>query len=264
MMKLDREFAAGVRDQLLATARGISPLARHTRRMRIGVGIAIGLGAAGLLTGGAVVVGGVIPGVTIVSTLGLPATATFTGTATVELGARPNGANGISFALVCLNEGDVSVEYTDVLGLVHRDEMICTEGTIPPIPPDGKLPPGTERDILLTPVGSTLRESGRPLPLGVTSFDVVADSGMKWTIVAQYVKRVTTEWGVNASGQTYGTPNEKGDPDLEAVMATNGTIGFSYIDDLLAIGDTHPSDYTIPVYESDGSTVIGEFRMHVN
>ena len=32
------------------------------------------------------------------------------------------------------------------------------------------------------------------------------------------MNRVTTSWGTNASGQTYGVPNKNGTPDLVAVI----------------------------------------------
>jgi len=58
---------------------------------------------------------------------------------------------------------------------------------------------------------------------------------------------------MNANGQTYGVPNERGIPDLEAVYASNCEIGYVYRTDPRSEG------HSIPVYESDGETVIGEF-----
>jgi hypothetical protein len=63
---------------------------------------------------------------------------------------------------------------------------------------------------------------------------------------------------VNAKGQTFGAPNEKGSPDLIPVRATNGAIGYALWADFISHGAEGDS---FPVYESDGTTVIGEFRI---
>ena len=39
-----------------------------------------------------------------------------------------------------------------------------------------------------------------------------------------YVNRVTTPWGTNASGQTYGVSNQNGTPDLVAVIIDQGKV----------------------------------------
>ena len=78
---------------------------------------------------------------------------------------------------------------------------------------------------------------------------------------------------MNAFGLTFG-PN-KGlveEPDLMAVLATNGKHGYSYRKDLDGPMPTSPAEasasndrslrgYTIPVYESDGKTQIGVFQV---
>jgi hypothetical protein len=78
---------------------------------------------------------------------------------------------------------------------------------------------------------------------------------------------------MNASGDTFG-PNKPlvEDPDLMAVLATNGKVGYSYRKDLEGPMPTSPAEaiagnerslrgYTIPVYESDGKTQIGVFQV---
>lgn len=82
----------------------------------------------------------------------------------------------------------------------------------------------------------------------------------------------------NANGDTYGsakkarTPAEE--PDLIRAIATNGEVGYVYRDELMGdgpgtleevrerIASGHASEpRVIPVYESDGETRIGVFRM---
>lgn len=82
----------------------------------------------------------------------------------------------------------------------------------------------------------------------------------------------------NAKGQTYGsaldarTPAEE--PDLIEAIATNGRVGYVYRDELMGdvpttleevrqhIANGQPSEpRVIPVYEDDGETQIGVFRM---
>jgi hypothetical protein len=76
--------------------------------------------------------------------------------------------------------------------------------------------------------------------------------------------------GTNARGQTYGTLPDRPDdpmPDLVRVEATNGRSGYCRDKDMKgpcprdAEANTKAClrGYTIPVYESDGTTQIGEF-----
>ena len=76
--------------------------------------------------------------------------------------------------------------------------------------------------------------------------------------------------GINARGQTYGTlPDGPSDPipDLVRTVATNGRTGYCREKDMLGPcprdAETNTKaclrGYAIPVYESDGTTQIGEF-----
>lgn len=87
---------------------------------------------------------------------------------------------------------------------------------------------------------------------------------------------VSPAYQVNDSGQTYGVIGEGAEPDLIGVYATNGKQGYVLKSELDAASG-HPSqfkspeealawqeefgydDRSIPVYEPDGKTVIGEF-----
>lgn len=105
------------------------------------------------------------------------------------------------------------------------------------------------------------------LPRETTTADA-ADA--RWTLEATYVERTTTPLGINANGDTYGVDSPQGHPDLIAAIATNGQVGYVYATDLeepmpanpeeaVTWNETHGGARTIPVYESDGETVVGEF-----
>jgi hypothetical protein len=90
-------------------------------------------------------------------------------------------------------------------------------------------------------------------------------------------KRSNTTYPVNQAGQTYG--GNSGDygkelvgPDLVLAEATNGDIGYVLEADLQGPDHRTPEealqwqsqqkkDPSIPVYEKDGTTIIGEFIM---
>jgi hypothetical protein len=89
------------------------------------------------------------------------------------------------------------------------------------------------------------------------------------------VNQVITSWGTNAKGETYGVQNENGTPDLIAVVIDHGTT-HGYIEaseencadggDVRSPAEALEWDkvsqrrnISIPVYESDGTTVIGTF-----
>ncbi len=245
-MTLDTKFAAQVRAQLVDTAAGSSPLAKRTHRTRLAVGLVAGIAAAGLLTAGAIAVTG-IPGEHIVTDVGTTVVQNHTGTATVELGARPDGVNAVSFSITCTSSGAFSLTYPETGGATGTS-WACGDALTDSMA-------GDPNDVAL-PVGNVTHIKEQALPAGATSFVVTTTPGTTWTISARYATSVTTDWGVNANGQTYGTPNEKGNPDLVSVQATNGAIGYSFWTDFMSHGNQGD---TFPVYESDGTTVIGEF-----
>jgi hypothetical protein len=252
-MTLDTKFAAQVRAQLVDTAAGNSPLARRTHRTRIAVGLAAAVTAAGLLTAGAIIATG-IPGSHIVTPVGAAVTQSHIGTATVELGPRPDGVSTVSFSITCTSAGAFELTHPE------SDEGTGTSWVCSDTPGLNEATEVDPYDITL-PVGHVTYIKEQPLEPGATSFIVTTDPGTTWTISARYATSVTTEWGVNENGQTYGTPNENGMPDLQAAQATNGKIGYIYFDDLMPTDPALQGDHDIPVYDTDGTTQIGVFHL---
>lgn len=190
-----------------------------------------------------------LPGGTRVTHLSEPITLTETGTATVELGSRPQGATGVGLVIDCLSAGEFI--YPDGAG------MICGTGAEP-------------SDLEDFPSMAYVVD----LDAGRDEVEIRATEGATWRLTAAYVSTEVTQWGVNAKGQTYGVENANGSPDLIAVVATNGQLGYAYVSDMNAAGGpapTSPEDaltqqqerlgktLSVNVYESDGETVIGEF-----
>jgi hypothetical protein len=105
---------------------------------------------------------------------------------------------------------------------------------------------------------------------GQHSTVITAGAGERWRLVATYTRVTDTEWGVNADGLTYGVTNDRGTPDLVAAIASNGKVGYIYSRDLvepaptsLQTGAPTGQMRTIPVYTSDGHTVIGQLNIGV-
>ena len=129
-------------------------------------------------------------------------------------------------------------------------------------------------------MGCTIKDvDSRPalyaLPLGPGQHSTeirTSAPDVRYRLKATYVNQTATEWAVNENGQTYGVANEQGSPDLVAVIATTGKQGYAYPADLnvqpdfkspeeaLAWQEAHQGEtFSVPVYDADGKTVIGEF-----
>jgi hypothetical protein len=78
------------------------------------------------------------------------------------------------------------------------------------------------------------------------------------------------EFAVNANGETYGSPVNDQVPDLILTKAEGGKIGYVRVSELefarnLRSSNPDPNEVIdIDVYESDGVTVIGNFRVLVD
>ncbi|USQ81449.1 hypothetical protein NF556_07315 [Ornithinimicrobium faecis] len=194
----------------------------------------------------------VMPGGTRVTHLSEPITVTKAGTTTVELGEKPTGATGVAMVLDCLSAGEFT--YPD------GASMICDAS-------DAREESVTEEDFVVAPYVIDLAE-------GTDTIEIRAADGARWQVTTAYVSTEVTEWGVNAKGQTYGVQNENGEPDLISAIATNGQTGYASVAEMNAAVGPEPTSpehalkmqeeragqtFSVPVYESDGETVIGEF-----
>jgi len=238
-IEMDTGFARGVRAELTAIGTKNSQLQRHQRRARA---VATSVGAVvmvGALTGAALVISN-LPGTTTVVPLGNEVTATHTGTASIDLGPAPANATVAVVDLTCVSgQGWVSLL------------------TVPTKGDEG--PSGAGVDCAVN-AGRTIRIEDSLLPAaGTTSITVTADAGTTWSATAQYGTSSTSEWGVNANGQTYGVPNVDGVPDLTPARASNGEWGYVFSDDLLAMD----REGFINVYRADGTTIIGQQAFHI-
>lgn len=194
----------------------------------------------------------VSPGGTRVTHLSAPITMTGTGTDTVQLGDKPEGATGVGLVLDCLSAGEFT--YPDGSGLTCEEADAGIERTDPE---------SFETQAYVVSLAS-----------GAEEIEIRATDGSSWRVMASYVSTEVTDWGVNAKGETYGVENVHGSPDLIAVVATNGKQGYVYAADLNAAGGPMPTspedalvqqqerlgqEFSVPVYESDGETLVGEF-----
>jgi hypothetical protein len=239
--QLDPTFDRALRQTLVAHVQSTKkPQARKHARLYL---------VAGALAG-AVMLGGVgataagffqLPGVPITQGLSSPTTGTHTGTATVDLGAAPDGATGIEVELTCLSAGKFTY-------------------------PDGATMQCTPDDLGTSSAWSKYVLPLSPINHGVT---ITTDPGNAWKLVGRYVSQVATEWKVNAKGESYGVEVPgKGAPVLLAVIATNGEKGYVYAAQMKGTEPTSPEEAAknmplprreIPVYLSDGETQVGVF-----
>ena len=238
-------FAQALRAELVDATNNSSTATRaagqRMRRWPWRVGGAVTVLA---VCGTAYALSSILPGGTEVTGLSTPVVATYTGSAVIELGARPGDATGVEIGFRCLGAG--TIQFPDG----SRSECDRAE----PMAPGGGFPGG-------------LRV---PLAPGQDSIRIEASPSARWEASARYVNERVTSWEVNANGDTYGVMNYQGEPDLQAVVATNGQLGYAYTRDLNAAGGPPPRNpqeaatrtpgsVSIPVYQSDGKTVVGSF-----
>lgn len=245
--QMDPAFARGLRAALVEEVRTASPARRRRHRWWVGAGVFAGIGIAGGV--GAATAGFFTePGADIVTAVDEPVEGIYTGTQSIALGTPPEGATHIMVELTCL-----------------------TAGTF-------YFPDGGSMACASTDVGSTSFGS-YPLVPGQHATEVrTSGPDVRYDARIVYENRTPTELEVNTNGYTYGTTGEGLQPDLVAVIATNGKTGYSYAKDLDEASGatasetfTSPADalawqeerrgksFPVPVYESDGETVVGEF-----
>ncbi|KZM77569.1 hypothetical protein [Cellulosimicrobium sp. I38E] len=251
MPDLDPVFADALRGALVAQASVAAPRRPARRRWWAGVGA---LGALAVAGGTAYAVTALVePGGTVVTRLAGPVEVTRAGTSTVELGPRPDGATHVELSLVCLDAGRFVLE--------DGANMTCSTE-------DAQ----DQARRLAAGEGAGMGWSVVAVP-GDESVRVEAEPGARWHLVATYVDETVTAWATNANGDTYGVANDTGWPDLVSVYATNGRVGYAFardLEDAQGGSPTSPEEaaawqeeregkaISVPVYESDGETVIGE------
>ncbi len=247
-LEMDPVFTAALREALVTTVKN-TPRVRRRWRWRLGTGTVVGLT---LVAGGVAFAAGVFspPGAPIDTSLGGGVTAARTGPATIALGPLPAGATSLSLTLTCLTIGTFYF-------------------------PNGSSQSCDATDLNRAPI---FRQASEVVPLspGVDTVTIKTSANASWMLQAVYVNRVTTQWGTNASGQTYGVRNQQGTPDLVAVFADQGNTGYVKESELNCAsgGDvkspaealawdkvSQSRNVSIPVYESDGTTVIGTFTL---
>ncbi|WP_454810056.1 peptidase M56 family protein [Paenarthrobacter nitroguajacolicus] len=247
----DEVLSQALRAELVSRVQKASPACKRKRaRLWLGAGTLAGLGLLGGV--GAAAAGYfVMPGSQNVTPLSPPVTGTYEGTATIDLGEPPAGTTGMEMQLTCLTPGYLKIG--EAGGGVD-----CTS-----------------EDLLSGP--QTVGGINALLP-GQNSLTISTGSITRWQITVKYVNQETTDWGVNEDGKSYGMENEKGAPDLIAVIATNGARGYVYRTDEEEANGTaamrtfrSPADalawqeargnraVAIPVYDVNGKEVIGEF-----
>ncbi|WP_382304532.1 hypothetical protein [Herbiconiux sp. UC225_62] len=219
---------------------------------------------------------GMSPGTPIVSLVGssetfqvdadgsspYPAPADSGWTAVVPL-TPPEGATNLKVSYTCVTPGTVRIG-VDAGG--NNGSSSCSAEDI------------AGRADRMLGAGPALLYGGYPVEEGMTLY-IDSDPGAVSLFTLQWVKEIETAWGVNEAGETYGNYKEgAGEADLMSATATNGQRGYirrteaEFVDGTTAMGGftsvddarewqeaTAGKKYSIPVYESDGKTVIGEF-----
>ncbi|MFF8187561.1 peptidase M56 family protein [Microbacterium sp. NPDC016588] len=241
---LSPAFSSALRAHLVAEAR--APRRRHRRgaMWTAGATVAVLLGGTS-----AAVASGVLslPGAPQDTALGVERSVEGAGVGTLDLGPAPAGATDVALSLQCQDAGTFDL-------------------------------PGTGSVVCTTPGDSAASWTVALDAVDPARLEVVADAGVRWVLTGQYVSRETLPLGTNADGETFGSIVGGETPDLVAVVATNGSEGYVRRTDLEdADGTTaarsfrSPADalawqeergatsITIPVYASDGRTVLGVF-----
>ena len=236
---MDEGFAANLRTALVEHVEET-----RTRRRRTRWHVTVGAGVGVLIVGGGIAVAAgvlALPGADVVKPLAASVTGTGTGTATVELGTPPTGATAIDIKLTCLTAGTFFT--------ADGASLVCTAD-----------------DAVVGTMGWRL-----PLQAGQHTTTIRAGAGQRWSLLATYSHVTTTAWGINGDGLTYGVMNDNGTPDLLAVIASNGKTGYAYSRDLhapeptgLQTGPNTSRPIVVPVYTSDGHSVIGQFTTNVS
>lgn len=246
--EMDPVFASALREALVRHV-GATPRRRLRWRWRAGLGVVAG---TTVLAGGAALAAGLLsqPGAPVDTPLANPVIVTRTGTATIDLGPAPTGATDVSLSLTCLSAATFYF-------------------------PDGSTMSCSPADLRQR---ALYRQADEVVPLapGQHTVTIKTSPGASWELQAAYVNRVVSPWATNARGETYGVMNKNGSPDLVAVVIDGGKLdGYVKASDLACASGqdvvrspaealawdraSEDRNVSIPVYKSNGTTVIGTF-----
>jgi len=241
---LDPNFAAALRSSLAAHVKASSHERRRSRfLMAGGAMVAIGLAGGGVAIATDLVS---LPGANRDTPLATSDMEPQTGPAIVALDHAPAGTTHVDLAVTCQEPGRITFP--------DGASMTCTAG-------DATTSPTANYTVPIAP--------------GARRLTIDASPDLHWGLTVTFVSRQETDWATNANGDTYGVMKDDGaTPDLVAVIATNGEPGYAYAHDLaaaeggpfnspeeaLAWQEAHAGEtLSVPVYEADGETIIGEF-----
>lgn len=239
---LEPTFARALRAALITNV--ASSRARRSRRIGLTAGAVVAIGLAG---GGAAVAADLLPlpGSDIDTPLAATATSIQNGPTMIDIGDAPTGTTHVEIAITCIRPGTIT--YPDGASVVCASDDSDS---------------GHWSAMYTVPVAP-----------GQVALVMDADPGLVWGLATTFVSRETTEWAINANGDTYGVMTDKGMPDLVAVIATNGEEGYAYAADLEGPMPSSPEEALawqearagktreVPVYLPDGETVIGTFEI---
>ncbi|WZH38924.1 MAG: hypothetical protein PIR02_09680 [Microbacterium enclense] len=244
-LRIDPVFRAGLQRQLVAQTK------LPQRRSRARLFIVAGVGAVVLAAGATAATADLwtLPGGTVVSELGVPMSTEGTGDGMLALPPRPGTADQLRVEVRCLTPGTFSFP---------GGSVVCTA-----------------EDFSADPAGVV---SWIDVPLEAVGSEVVVSAGSSesWRVTATFLDAEPVPLAVNDRGQTYGSWGAGEEPDLIAVVATNGRQGYVEADEL-ADADGSSRNFgspeeallwqegragravVVPVYLSDGVTRVGDF-----
>lgn len=234
--QMDPGMRNAMRAALIDHVRTRSAPRRWWRRWPAGLGLAVLVAGGGTAFAAELLR---VPGSDVVAAFSETVTLEATGSAVLEMGPPPEGATHIEIELQCLTPG--SMQFSDGASVTCSDSDFA-EGALPGV-----------------------ATYAIPLTSEQSSTTVTANQGARWRASAYYSERHASPLGVNENGDTFGT-SAGNHPDLTAVaVGEAGVVGYVYTVDLEPPGPRNPEeaatweapDVDVPIYESDGHTVIG-------
>lgn len=174
--------------------------------------------------------------------------------------APPVILNGVGPATVVLPDAPADAAYL-------RVELTCFDGTRCHTPGGGVDGPAdtpkVQRDAL--PITGQ-PDSDNPQDLATldpaSGLPIDVDSGTHWRLYAVYTDQLNPKTAPLEDGRILGIPSHEVIPDLIPAVATNGKAGWVRYQQLTVearpkLTDAGTNQSPIPVYDADGTTVIG-------